>query len=413
VNPWLASQCQRIARLHPGLLTLAVALALTGIGILAIATVEPGYAARQGKLWLPAALVVAAICTLPRPRTIGWLAYPAFFGVLGLLAFLVAPGVPRWLVPVRNGATSWIDLGAMNVQPSEVAKIVFVLALAWYLRYRNSYRTLPGLLVPFVFMGLPVGLILLQPDLGTAMVFGPTLFAMLIAAGAKLRHIGALLGMAAIVVVLVVATVWIDPPHDKNRIEAIHVLQKHQEERIASMLWPEKYKDDEAYQQNTVKRLVSAGGAAGYGRERAQVILKYNRLPLDHNDMIFAVIINRWGFGGAVAVTLSYLLLLLSFVLVAARAKEPFTRLAVVGLAAMIFTQAAINMAVTVGLLPVTGITLPFVSYGGSSLVATYIMVGLAINFASRRPAPLTRPSFEFDEPEPAAPLRRSATPRR
>jgi cell division protein FtsW (lipid II flippase) len=236
---------------------------------------------------------------------------------------------------------------------------------------------------------------------------------MLIAAGAKLRHITALLGLGLVVAALVVTTVWVDPPHDQNRFEPIHVLEAHQEERIASMIWPEKYRDDEAYQQTTVKRLVSAGGATGYGKERAAVILKYNRLPLDHNDMIFAVIINRWGFSGGAAVLLMYLLLLGSFVLVAARAREPFTRLTVVGMAAMIFTQAAVNMAVTVGLLPVTGITLPLVSYGGSSLVATYIMIGLAINFASRRPAPLTRPSFEFDQPDPTLPLRQPVFPKR
>jgi len=406
VTPWLWSQLQRIGRPHPGLLTLGAALALTILGVAAIATVEPTVAAQQGRRWLPIALLVAAICALPRPRTIGQLSYAGFLAVLALLVLLIMPGVPGWLVPVRNGARSWIDLGLMNLQPSELAKIAFVLALAWYLRYRRSYRTLRGLLVPFLIMFVPVGLILKQPDLGTAMVFPPTLFAMLIAAGAKLRHITALLSIGVVAIAVNVSIIAFDAP------EWMHVLQPHQEARIESMIWPERFADGEAYQQKIAKRVVGSGGVTGYGAARSQTILTYNHLPLDHNDMIFAVIVNRWGAVGAISVILLYLLLLSSFVLAAVRAKEPFTRLATTGLAALIFAQAAINMAVTVGLLPITGITLPLVSYGGSSLVATYIMIGLAINFASRRPAPLTRPSFEFDEPDPALPFG-ATSPRR
>jgi len=395
---WLFAQARRVFSNHPGWLTLAAAVGLTCVGIVAIATVEPGFAAQQGKRWLPVALVVAAICTLPHPRTIGQLAYPAFFATLGLLAFLITPGVPRSIVPEINGARSWIDLGVMNFQPAELAKLTFVLALAWYLRFRRSYRTLTGLLVPFLLMFIPVGLLLKQPDLGTAMVFAPTLFAMLVAAGAKLRHIGALLGMGLLVVVLNVSVIAFDAP------PWMHVLKPHQEARIESMLSPDKFENDEAYQQKIAKRIVGSGGFAGYGAERSQVLLSMesNHLPLEYNDMIFAVIVNRWGLSGAVVVIGLYLLLLCSFVWVAARSKEPFTRLAVVGLASMLFTQAAINMGVTVGLLPITGITLPLVSYGGSSLVATYIIIGLAVNFASRRPAPMARPSFEFDTPDPA-----------
>jgi cell division protein FtsW (lipid II flippase) len=324
------------------------------------------------------------------------LAYPAFFAILALLVLLVTPGVPRSIVPVINGARSWIDLQVMNFQPAELAKITFVLALAWYLRFRRSYRTLPGLLVPFLLMFVPVGLILKQPDLGTAMVFAPTLFAMLVAAGAKLRHIGTLLGIGLLAVVVNVSIIAFDAP------PWMHVLEPHQEARIESMLWPEKFEGDEAYQQKIAKRVVGSGGLAGYGEQRASVVLRYNHLPYDHNDMIFAVIANRWGFAGATVVVLLYLLLLCAFVAIAAKAKEPFTRLAVVGLAAMLFTQAVINLGVTVGLLPITGITLPLVSYGGSSLVATYIVIGLAVNFASRRPAPMARPTFEFDAPDPA-----------
>ncbi|MFW6032260.1 MAG: FtsW/RodA/SpoVE family cell cycle protein [Phycisphaeraceae bacterium] len=128
-------------------------------------------------------------------------------------------------------------------------------------------------------------------------------------------------------------------------------------------------------------------------------MLKYNYLPEAHNDMIFAVISARWGLAGAAAVLGMYLVLGSSFVLAAARSKDPFARLACVGFGAILFVQAAINIGVTLGLIPLTGITLPFISYGGSSLLSSFIMLGLMLNFASRRPAPLTRPSFEFDQP--------------
>jgi cell division protein FtsW (lipid II flippase) len=399
VTAWLWAQFHRIARPHAGLLILATAVALTIVGIVAVGTTHPQAAAQQGRRWLPIALLAAVICALPHPRTIGRLSYLGFAGVLLLLIVLLMPGVPDWLVTERNGARSWIDMGPMNLQPSELAKIAFVLALAWYLRYRSSFRTLRGLLVPFVIMFIPVGLIVQQPDLGTAMVFPPTLFAMLIAAGAKLRHITALLSIGVLTIAVNVCIIAFDAP------PWMHVLQPHQEARIEAMIWPDRFADGEAYQQKMAKRVVGSGGLTGYGLERSSVLLgrKANHLPHDHNDMPFAIIVNRWGLAGGTAVVLLYLLLLSSFVLVASRAKEPFTRLATVGLAGVIFAQAAINMAVTVGLLPITGITLPLVSYGGSSLVASFIMVGLAVNFASRRPAPLIRPSFEFDEPDPAA----------
>jgi cell division protein FtsW (lipid II flippase) len=152
-----------------------------------------------------------------------------------------------------------------------------------------------------------------------------------------------------------------------------------------------------AYHQDVAMRLIGAGGVSGYGLGQSRMVIRHNHLPHDHNDSIFAVLVNRWGLLGAWAVLGLYLALFTSILTVAGNTKDPFARLACVGFAGMIFTQAAINVAMFINLLPVTGITLPFVSYGGSSLLATFAMVGLVINFATHRPAPLTRPSFEFD----------------
>ncbi len=385
------SQLRLLFRLHPGWYGLFAAILLTCIGVSAIHTIEPGYAVSQGKQWLPIALVVMLISIFPHPRLIGLASYPLLISTLLLLVFLLAPGVPRSVVPIRNGARAWINLHFMMLQPSELTKISFVLALAWYLRYRDSYRTLLGLLVPFIIMFIPVGLILKEPDLGTALLFAPTLFAVLIAAGAKLRHISTLLAIGFVLIAFNVSVIMFDLP------QWMHVLKPHQEARIASMIWPEKYKDREAYQQTVANRLVSAGGVTGHGLERSQILIRYNALPHPHNDMIFTVITNRWGAAGGVAVVGLYLVMTSSFILVAAKTKDPFARLSCVGFAGMLFTQATINIGVNIGILPITGITLPFVSYGGSSLVATFAMIGLMLNFASRPPAIISRPSFEYD----------------
>lgn len=387
-------QLKLLARPHPGWYALAAALLLVLIGITAIGTVNDELAIVQSKRWLPVAILGMLAVLVPHPRWLGHMAYPLLGLAIALLVFVILPFVPRSIVPVRNGSTAWINLGFMNFQPSEMAKVAFVLALAWYLRYRENHRSLLGLLIPFAIMFVPVILILKEPDLGSALLFAPTLFVMLVAAGAKLRHLGALLGIGAAAVALNIAIVLFAPP-------SMQVLQDHQRIRIEAMYYQvigdDRMVKDEGYQQDVAMRMVAAGGVAGYGADRSRTIIEYNKLPFDYNDMIFPVIVNRWGMFGGWAVLGLYTVLVGSILLVAARSRDPFARLSCVGFAGIIFTQASINIAMTVGLMPITGITLPFISYGGSSLLFTFIMIGLVINFAARRPQMLSRPSFEFD----------------
>ncbi|MEM9753602.1 MAG: FtsW/RodA/SpoVE family cell cycle protein [Planctomycetota bacterium] len=382
-----------VFRPHAGWYALGAALALTGLGVLAIDTVSPYYASKQMQ-WVPLALIVMVMFMLPGSRTLGVIAYPGFAVCLLLLVFVILPFVPRGLVPRINGATSWINLGLMNFQPSEAARVFFVLSLAWYLRFRDNHRTLFGLLVPFVIMLVPVALILKQPDLGVALVFGPTLLVMLIAAGAKLWHLGSIVALGILAIAVNVAIVFYAPPD-------LQLLKPHQQMRIKSMVSlamdDDRYVQDAAYQQDKAMTLIGAGGLSGYGEEAASTIVRYNRLPERHNDMIFAVIVNRWGLLGAWATMGLYLLLVMSMLTVAARSKEPLARLSCVGFASMILTPATINIGMCLGVMPITGITLPFVSYGGSSLLFSFAIVGLIMNFASRKPRKMARPSFEFD----------------
>jgi cell division protein FtsW (lipid II flippase) len=368
------------------------ALVLTFIGVMAIHTAEPGFGSKQLQ-WVPIALLVMVAVMIPHPRTISYLAYPLAGVVLVMLLILILPGVPSSFVPRVNGAKSWYDLKVMRFQPSEVAKIAFVLSLGHYLRYRDSYRTVKGLAVVFVFMLVPVALILKQPDLGTALVFGPTLLFVLVAVGAKMRHLLSLVGTAGAVVLLVLASVFIFPV-DKHPL-----LAPYQVRRITSMVDLARGEGDvlgHAYQQNVAMNMIGSGRLTGYGAERSLVIVQFNHLPEDHNDMIFPVIVNRWGFMGGAVIIGMYLVIVLAFLDVAAKSKDPFGRVACVGFAGMILTQTTVNIGMTLGVLPITGITLPFISYGGSSLLASFAVIGLVLNFAARKPRLITRPSFEF-----------------
>ncbi|MEM9882674.1 MAG: FtsW/RodA/SpoVE family cell cycle protein, partial [Planctomycetota bacterium] len=156
---------------------------------------------------------------------------------------------------------------------------------------------------------------------------------------------------------------------------------------------------DAAYQQHKAMVHSGAGGVIGHGPDRTATLFAYYDLPEAHNDMVYAVIVSRWGLRGGLGVIALYLVLIGSMLGVAATNRDPMARLACVGFAAIFLTQAVINIGMTLGVLPITGITLPLVSYGGSSLLFSFTMIGLVLNFAARRPAHATRPSFEFDKP--------------
>ena len=386
---------------------LFAALALTGIGIATITgTSRPDTAGDQA-LWLVISLCGMVVAMSVHPRVISLASGPLLAVGIVLLVLLLAPGVPRWLVSPRNGARCWVNLYFMDFQPSEIVKILFVMALARHMRFRQNYLTLRALLVPFCITFIPVTLIHMQPDSGTALLFVPALFVVLLAGGAKMRHVWTLIGLATAMVALNVAVIAYDPPPAPDggaQLEAerrlprwVHLLRPYQERRIASMLWPGPYKRHEGVQQTVSMRLVGAGQVAGYGAAASATLVDLNGLIYDHNDMIYAVIVNRWGLLGGLAVLGLYMVLMFSFLAVAAMSKDPFARLCIVGFVGLFVSQMLINIGMTIGLSPIIGITLPFVSYGGSSLLASFIVVGLVLNFAWRPPTMLARPSFEFD----------------
>lgn len=378
---------KQVLRPNLGHLCVVAALALVVLGLEAIDTAPRpswfGDIVIKQAIFTGVALVVMIVVALAHPKVVAHASFGLAVVALALLLLLLIPGMPESIIPRINGAKRWINFPGVQFQPSELAKIVFVLALARYLRYRENYRTLRGLVPPLVITFVPMGLILVEPDLGTSMIFLPVLFAMLLAAGAKIKHLVLIIVLGLSLMPMMYPLL---KPHQKARIVAM-ISQFQGETRLRNTTGFQSYK---------AITTAGAGEITGYGKDRARVILRYNALPEAHNDMVFAVICNRWGLiGGAVVLGL-YLLLIASMLAVAGLNKDPFARLVVVGLATIIFTQVAVNVGMTIGLLPITGMTLPLISYGGSSLVANFAMIGLVLGAASRRPSIMTRPSFEF-----------------
>lgn len=385
---WHAKELHKppVQVLNIGWLCVMAAFALSVLGVLTISTTTQSLALRQ-IAHLCVGIVGAAAVAMPHYRWVQRASFPFLLVVLGLLVFVLIPWVPEVIVRPRNGARRWINLWVTDFQPSELAKIAYIISLATYLRYRRNYRRFLGLLLPLTLTFIPVVLILREPDLGTAMLFMPTFFAMMIVAGAKIKHI-----LLIILIGLMAAplTYPMLQPHQKGRIQAM----------IAQVTGDERFQDDLGYQGARAMTLVGSGGLSGVGKQKAADLITFNHLPEEHNDMIFAVLCCRWGLLGALTMWGLFGLFALGGLLTAAQCKDPFGRLVAVGIVALICSQMVINSGMTIGLLPITGMTLPFISYGGSSLVTAWLMVGLVLNIALRRPQYLARKPFEFDDGE-------------
>ncbi len=266
-----------------------------------------------------------------------------------------------------RGARRWIPLGPINLQPSELAKVSVTLALARYLMYEKHLERLPNLIPPFLIAIIPTLLIVLEPDLGTALLFGPLFLTILFTAGASPKHIGT----------AILATLLLAP------IMYRYALEDYQKERIIGFIQPEKVPFREGYHLIRSRIAIGSGGLSGKGFGHPGE--DYSRLvPERHNDFIFTVIGEEGGFAGAASVVVFFLLLVFSLLKTAFFTREPFGRLVLTGFATLFTVQPFINIGMTIGLAPVTGLTLPFVSYGGSSLMASYFIIGIALAIKTR-----------------------------
>ena len=356
-----------IARL-PWLL-LASAGSLGAIGLAAIARSEELTGGgtnfwRMQLVWWCVAIAAGAALATTSSQLVGRWSYAAFAGTLVLL-------VAVYFFPAKYGAHRWVRFGPVGVQPSELAKIAFVLALARYLMHRENYRRLRGLLWPLVLTLVPLVLVLREPDLGTALVFIPMLLAMLWAAGARLRDL-AIVVLVGLLTLPVLASQM--SREQKSRITA-----------LAEQSGPGQRPTDDGFHLHQSKQVIALGGVWGsavtgqWGDDNGAY-----RLPVAHSDFIFSIVAERFGLAGAGVVLLLFWLLVTASVRIAGSTNDPFARLVAAGIATLFAVEVTINTAMTVGLAPVTGLSLPLMSHGGSGLGAHVAALGLLVRIALR-----------------------------
>ena len=286
-----------------------------------------------------------------------------FVGMLALLGYALLFGTEA------GGARRWIGLGAFNLQPSEFARIVVALALATlFSDRRRGAQIRGGWLVAALIVGLPFLVIAQQPDLGTAMTLLPVCLGILVFAGLRLRYVAVMVILA----ILSAPVAW------------TYGLEDYQRGRISSFLDPEQDARGAGYQQIQARITVGSGGPMGKGFLQGTQS-QYNFLPVAHNDFVFSVLAEEQGFLGVVVALGLYLFVILRGLDAARLAKDRLGTYLVVGVMSGFAFQVVYNIAMSAGLAPVKGLTLPLMSYGGSSVIATLAAFGLVLNVRMRR----------------------------
>ena len=366
---------------------------LTFLGVLTIWADSPAAGKKQLIFFAVAAACLAAFQTVDY-RIIGTYAWVFYGGSAALILYTLVGSVIRVPgVTARNAAYNWIDFGPISLQPSELMKVAFVMVLARYLRFRSNYRTIYGLLPPFLLAAGPMLLILKQPDLGTALIFIPTLFAMLFAAGARLKHLVGVMALALACGPLI----WLCGLPGVPVFEHMpSLIKNYQRDRVYAM-----FSDDPDTLEGTgmqqQKALIAIGSGGFFGRGPMNIPAG-RRIPERSNDMVFALVAEQFGLVGSVLVIAAYGVIFVVAIEIGGSTREPFGRLVAVGIVAMLSGQAFINLMVVTKLMPVTGVTLPFVSSGGSSLIASFMSIGLLLNVGQKRPIVMGKRVFEFEE---------------
>lgn len=291
-------------------------------------------------------------------------------GLLGALAVVFVIGSSA------RGSTRWIDVGPFSLQPSEMGKTLIIVVLA-AVAVERAQEMEPFRLTLFVLAvaGVPAVVVFLQPDLGTAMVYGAVALAVLLMIGTPWQHFAALGGTLAAVVVLVLAVL---------PAVGVQVLQDYQVERLTAFVSSDTDPSDAGYQLDQSKTAIGSGGAAGKGTDGATQTIN-DFLPEHHTDFIFAVVAEMFGFVGATGLILLYGVVIWRALRITARASTQFEQVVAGSIAVMFMFQTFINIGMNVGIMPITGIPLPFMSYGGSHTLTNMAAVGLLLAVNRRR----------------------------
>lgn len=345
-----------------------LALAISGLGVWNLASASRSAYAPvwiSQSWWMGIGAGVALVITLVDPRAFQRLSWFLYGGVVGLLVLVHLRGRSAM------GAQRWLTIGPVNLQPSELAKIAVALVLAsWFAseaeKKKNGYGLL-DLVVPLGITFVPAALTLKQPDLGTALIILSVGFTQLLFARVRWK---------TLLIMLVVGLV--------GGAVAYRHLKDYQRSRISAFLNPEADVKGAGY--HSAQSIIAIGSGQGSGKgwgQGTQANLSF--LPERHTDFIFSVWAEEHGFVGCLLLLLLYFALLGSAVDVAGAARDRFGQFLAVGLAAMLFWHVFINVGMVIGILPVVGVTLPLMSYGGSSVIAVYSALGLLANVRMRR----------------------------
>ena len=346
----------RLRRSDPVL--LLAALALGGIGVLAIyhaaeADTRQSYAINQAFGLLAGVVGAVALALLDYRRLQQHLRL--LYGLaIAMLLVVLAVGF------AVNGSQSWIDIGPVQMQPSEFAKPLAIVVLAGYVA-ENSFAQNLTFLKALGIMGVPVLLVLAQPDLGTAMVFGAIFVGVVFVGGARWYQLGALLAAGALAAFLAIK---------------LRILEDYQLARLTSFLNPQS-SDPASYQVTNSKMAIGSGGLTGKGFDAASTLGDLGYLPEDRTDFIFANLAEQVGFVGSLVMLLLFFLLIWRVLHAATLSRDRFGVLLAVGVAAMLTFHVLVNVGMAMGIMPVTGLPLPFVSYGRSNLIASLMSLGL------------------------------------
>lgn len=349
-------------------ITVTVLIVLVSLVIIGSATHvnTPGedrywYVQRQG-LFAIANLVVVFVLLHFDYKSLG--KYANILYVVNLVMLLAVMFVGQSAL----GAQRWIQIGPINLQPSEFSKLIMIISLAHLLEKRQGrLDTFKDLIPIFAFVGVPFLLVLKQPDLGTSLVFIAILFGMLFIAGIKMKHLTAIVGGG----LAFLPIFW-------------HFLKDYQKMRLTVFLDPNVDPLGSGYHIIQSKIAIGSGMLFGKGLF-AGTQSQLNFLPENHTDFIFAVIGEELGFVGAVAILALYFILLYRAVKIAGEARDSFGMLLATGIASMLAFHVLVNVGMTAGIMPVTGIPLPMMSYGVSSLTTNLVSIGILLNIYMRR----------------------------
>lgn len=320
------------------------------------------WAVRQG-IRFGIALVAVIAIALVDVRHLARLAYPAYAASLALLLWVELAG------HVGMGAQRWLDLGIIQLQPSELCKITLVMALARYFHGldNDDVERIGSLIVPVLLTAFPVALVALQPDLGTAVILGVLGVVMMFLAGVKLWKFFAVGGAS----VAAIPFVW-------------QFLKDYQRQRVLTFLNPET--DPLGAGWNTIQAKIALGSGGIGGKGFLQGTQSHlNFLPEAHTDFIFTLLAEEWGLIGAGIVLVLFALIIAYGYTVALRSRNYFGRLLAIGVTANLFFYVFINVAMVTGLIPVVGVPLPLVSYGGTALLAVMLGFGLIMSVLVHR----------------------------